>query len=608
MNTNLPSEMRSLAVRAMQAMQQGNYTAAVACFDKLGNFAHEDEYLAKAAGFAHLHLGNEDRALLYLAASLKGREAQADVHAALGDIFVQRSDQDNSLKHLRRAIELAPGAPELRLKQGLALIGFERYKEAAVEMRAALAMRPQYLQARLGLARALINLDKLSEAEAELQNARTLAPQNYAVAFRTGKLREKQQRFDDAIALYKEVEVSSNHAAPVCEALALAELSYGNTEAALATFRRGLQANPLHRKLLMHAAELRYEMGDPDAFSYYEQALKTRPVPAIRSDYIAYLIIAQRVEDARLQLRQYEADNGRDPTWFALTAQLLYELGNYQEALKTLALAPAGDQELMSWKAKSLLSSGDTLAAQNLLLELLKKAPYDQYLLALLSTCYRLSDNDAYHELVDYDRLLIRSELDVPPGFGNLASFNEALRETVEELHVMRSQPLSQSVIGGTQTPGNLLNQPHPVIRALKQAFHTTLTRELGPSFYQSISDTHPVSRGRGHDITLPAAWSIWVTEGGYHRPHVHSKGWYSSAYYVSLPATLKTADRPEDDGKLAFGRPEMVTPVKLGMERMITPAEGILALFPSYFWHETLPFKSSEARVVVAFDALPAV
>jgi hypothetical protein len=29
--------------------------------------------------------------------------------------------------------------------------------------------------------------------------------------------------------------------------------------------------------------------------------------------------------------------------------------------------------------------------------------------------------------------------------------------------------------------------------------------------------------------------------------------------------------------------------------------------LFPSYFWHGTLPFESDQPRMTVAFDALPA-
>jgi hypothetical protein len=31
-----------------------------------------------------------------------------------------------------------------------------------------------------------------------------------------------------------------------------------------------------------------------------------------------------------------------------------------------------------------------------------------------------------------------------------------------------------------------------------------------------------------------------------------------------------------------------------------------MLVLFPSYFWHGTVPFASEQARLTVAFDVLP--
>jgi hypothetical protein len=31
-----------------------------------------------------------------------------------------------------------------------------------------------------------------------------------------------------------------------------------------------------------------------------------------------------------------------------------------------------------------------------------------------------------------------------------------------------------------------------------------------------------------------------------------------------------------------------------------------MLVLFPSYFWHGTVPFSSEQARLTVAFDAVP--
>jgi hypothetical protein len=32
-----------------------------------------------------------------------------------------------------------------------------------------------------------------------------------------------------------------------------------------------------------------------------------------------------------------------------------------------------------------------------------------------------------------------------------------------------------------------------------------------------------------------------------------------------------------------------------------------MLVLFPSYFWHGTIPFQSPQPRLTVAFDAVPA-
>jgi len=38
-----------------------------------------------------------------------------------------------------------------------------------------------------------------------------------------------------------------------------------------------------------------------------------------------------------------------------------------------------------------------------------------------------------------------------------------------------------------------------------------------------------------------------------------------------------------------------------------VKPERGMLVLFPSYFWHGTVPFGGSDTRLTVAFDAVPA-
>ncbi|MGH8111927.1 MAG: putative 2OG-Fe(II) oxygenase, partial [Rhodanobacteraceae bacterium] len=37
-----------------------------------------------------------------------------------------------------------------------------------------------------------------------------------------------------------------------------------------------------------------------------------------------------------------------------------------------------------------------------------------------------------------------------------------------------------------------------------------------------------------------------------------------------------------------------------------VCPQTGMLVLFPSYFWHGTVPFSDDDTRLTVAFDAVP--
>jgi hypothetical protein len=59
-------------------------------------------------------------------------------------------------------------------------------------------------------------------------------------------------------------------------------------------------------------------------------------------------------------------------------------------------------------------------------------------------------------------------------------------------------------------------------------------------------------------------------------------------------------------EGILSFGAPGMVTTPPLDAELSLRPEAGQLVLFPSYFWHGTLPFHSEQPRLTVAFDVVP--
>jgi hypothetical protein len=65
-------------------------------------------------------------------------------------------------------------------------------------------------------------------------------------------------------------------------------------------------------------------------------------------------------------------------------------------------------------------------------------------------------------------------------------------------------------------------------------------------------------------------------------------------------------SDQRTREGVLTFGEPSLVTTPVLSPEYSVRPSVGMLVLFPSYFWHGTVPFRSNQARLTVAFDAVP--
>jgi hypothetical protein len=92
-------------------------------------------------------------------------------------------------------------------------------------------------------------------------------------------------------------------------------------------------------------------------------------------------------------------------------------------------------------------------------------------------------------------------------------------------------------------------------------------------------------------------SWSVRLTQGGFHEPHIHNEGWLSSAFYVSLPQSAGSRA-----GWLTIGEPQSVLGLDMQPRRVVEPRRGRLILFPSYLWHGTIPALPGE-RLTIAFD-----
>jgi tetratricopeptide (TPR) repeat protein len=232
---------------------------------------------------------------------------------------------------------------------------------------------------------------------------------------------------------------------------------------------------------------------------------------------------------------------------------------------------------------------------------LLQATPDDQYLIAMQVTALRLLNDPRYDALCDYDKMVLSQFLETPPGWPDLTSFLTELTSRLNALHNPHGHRLLyQSLRQGTETTQDLSRSQDPVIQALFHSFAAPIARyreHIGPG-------EDPLRRRNRGASRFNGSWSVRLHRAGYHTSHVHPRGWISSACYIQLPDSMRAGHTAE--GILSFGAPGMITTPSLEAEFSLQPEVGQLVLFPSYFWHGTLPFQSEQPRLTVAFDVVP--
>ncbi|MGE4247318.1 MAG: putative 2OG-Fe(II) oxygenase, partial [Parvibaculaceae bacterium] len=121
---------------------------------------------------------------------------------------------------------------------------------------------------------------------------------------------------------------------------------------------------------------------------------------------------------------------------------------------------------------------------------------------------------------------------------------------------------------------------------------------------------SHPFLAHRPPSVDIYAWAAVLEGEGNQHA-HIHIDGYLSGCYYVRIPKEISAPGNGADGvirGGFEVGRP----PAEVGckaepMTRAIKPFEGLMVMFPAYLYHQTIPFESTERRICIAFDVLPA-
>ena len=344
-----------------------------------------------------------------------------------------------------------------------------------------------------------------------------------------------------------------------------------------------------------YLSRLRYIAGDRDRLTEsFERALAQRSDDIFMwCELITTLMGAERFEDALAAVGRARAAAGPHETFDADEAICLDELGEHERAEQLFApLAGNGDIGLIVRRLRNLLRLGRPHEA-GALAEASLAADEAGLLVPYLSVVWRTTGDPRAAWLEADERLV--GVYDLGDQLPDLHKITNRLRA----LHSNGAQPLGQSLRGGTQTQGDILFRIDPEIQALRAVLIETMARHLAQ--LPPADPGHPtLKRQRTGPPRLAGSWSVRLTDGGHHANHIHPEGWFSSAFYLVVPAGA--ADHA---GWLKLGEPCTGLGIELPPTRLVEPKPGRFVLFPSTMWHGTIPFPSGE-RLTVSVDFAP--
>ncbi|MCH7936091.1 MAG: hypothetical protein IH994_03240 [Proteobacteria bacterium] len=225
---------------------------------------------------------------------------------------------------------------------------------------------------------------------------------------------------------------------------------------------------------------------------------------------------------------------------------------------------------------------------------------FDSYM-ALVGISFILQQRgelESYRWLVDYGSFPILFDVAEEKGREKTAAFNETLYAAIIEHPSLKPEVHYEAPRAKYITDNFTRNDAPEAIAALI---------DLVGEKIDHIRDTTTPLAGHPFLGKIPTRYRIemfgaLLDRGGYHSPHVHSDAWLSGGYYTRVP-DLSADDNPSA-GFLEFGKMLHMLPDGFkGKRHYVEPREGLMAVWPSYYIHNTIPCRDSRQRLTIGFN-----
>lgn len=484
----------------------------------------------------------------------------------------QNGDLQQAQALYQRTLELRSEHPEALNYLGLIALQARRPSDAAGFVQRAINADPRNPVYYLNLVHALVALRRMDDAIAAAKEAVALQPAAPEAHDILGRLYLELNRHAQAVDAFKHAVGLRPDFPEACNNLGVALEKLSKHADAAAAYRRALETRPDYAEAANNLGNVLQSMDEPDeALEVYRRAAELSPDSAEIHANIGHVLQGRCEVDEAMTAYRFALE--RDP--------------NFAGARYLLATAHLNKAELEEALRETELC--------------LQHVPHHQEALALKAILLReLGRDQAALELVDLERFVRIERLATPPGYSSLGQFNQDLQKYIFETETLLRDPAGASTRKGRHS-GDILIQPRGPAEVLKGMLQNVFRNYLQAL---PVDPSHPfLSRVPGR-VRLVAQANI-LDSSGYLVPHIHPYAWASGAYYVRIPDEVNAEDG-QHAGWLEIGRPPSELPARVAPAlRQIQPEEGIVVLFPSYFYHGTIPFEGKKHRVSLGLDVL---
>ena len=481
-----------------------------------------------------------------------------------------RGQQQQALDQASEMLKLFPLSSSLHNICGAAYAGLKKFDSAIDSYKQAIKIKPDFAEAYNNIGNAQKNKGEFDSAIESYRQAIKIKPDLAAAYSNIANAQKNKGELDSAIESYKKaIDIKPEYAEAYCNMGNVLQ-EKGDLDRSIENYKRAIKIMPDYFEAYSSMGTALKGKGDLDeAINSYKQAIKIKP------DY------PQPYCNMGILLK--DIDNfAESASYFKQAIELLKDdpslLENTQRMLlKTLYFL--GNETYFSDYLEKLISLGQT------------DAVIGSFCCRAASRYGAIFKNSFCSEPMNY--IFEKSLLDS-------CNFEDVFVKTAKKL--INSGEITkkkQDLLSyGYQTAGNLFVTEDRSLQYVKGIIDSEVKK-----YRNNFKDSAEGLVTNWPSDYIIYGWLVKMKSGGAIRPHMHEHGWISGSIYINVPFKSNT-----DSGNLVLciEDPQYTNDENGKSEKIINVNTGSLCLFPSSLLHYTIPFESTEERIVLAFDVIP--